>query len=305
MILCCGEALIDMIPDQNGAFVPHPGGAVFNTAIGLGRQGMDVGLLSGVSTDLFGQVLVASLEDSDVTIDHLIRSDRPTTLAFVTLSNGTASYAFYDENTAGRMLLSKDLPRALPERIDALFFGGISLAVEPCANFYLAVLKENAAERLVMLDPNIRPQFIQDEGRYRERLGQILEHTDILKVSDEDLNWIDPTEADLNYKVQKILKRGPKIVCLTLGAIGVKLFSGEGLIAQAAPTPVDVVDTVGAGDAFNAGFLTSLSRSNHKPKAVIESKSAAELKNAIDFATAFASDTVERQGSNPAWNFKP
>jgi fructokinase len=304
MILCCGEALIDMIPDQNGAFVPQPGGAVFNTAIGIGRQGIDVGLLSGVSTDLFGQVLVQSLEDSGVASDRLIRSDRPTTLAFVKLKDGKASYAFYDENTAGRMLAPTDVPDTLPSTINALFFGGISLAVDPCADFYLNLLKANAANHLIMLDPNIRPQFIGDESRYRDRLDQILRLTDILKISDEDLDWIDPTETNQENKVNKILGIGPKFLCLTLGAAGVKLFSKDGLIAQTVPTPVKVIDTVGAGDAFNAGFLTSLCRANSISKTTVATLSVANLQDAIDFASAFASDTVTRQGSDPARLFK-
>jgi fructokinase len=304
MILCCGEALIDMIPDSNGAFVPHAGGAVFNTAIGLGRQDIDVGLLSGVSTDLFGQVLVQSLEESGVATNHLIRFKRPTTLAFVTLTDGKAQYAFYDENTAGRMLLSADLPDALANNVEALFFGGISLAVEPCADFYLEMLKANAPRQLIMLDPNIRPQFIADETRYRARLNQFLELTDVLKISDEDLDWVDPSDADLKSKVEKILDLGPRLVCLTLGEHGVEVFSRDGLVAKTTPIPVTVIDTVGAGDAFNAGFLTSLSRNGALSKETITTLPEADLQKAIEFATAFATDTVTRQGSDPAWRFK-
>ena len=109
MILCCGEALIDMLPrtaaeDGVAAFAPVAGGAVFNTAIALGRLDVPVGLYTGLSTDLFGVMLEKSLADSGVNTELANRSDRPTTLAFVQLTNGQARYAFYDENTAGRML---------------------------------------------------------------------------------------------------------------------------------------------------------------------------------------------------------
>ncbi len=108
MILCCGEALIDMIasPTADGevAFVPHAGGAIFNTAIALGRLGASVGLVSGLSSDLFGDLLRARLAASSVDARHALTSDRPTTLAFVQLSNGHARYTFYDENSAGRVL---------------------------------------------------------------------------------------------------------------------------------------------------------------------------------------------------------
>ena len=114
MILCCGEALIDMIPaptarGQQG-FVPHPGGAVFNTAIALGRLGVRTGLLTGLSTDIFGQQLTEALTTSHVDASLAIRSDRPTTLAFVRLVDGHASYSFYDEYSAGRMLTPDDMP---------------------------------------------------------------------------------------------------------------------------------------------------------------------------------------------------
>ena len=128
MILSCGEALIDMLPRRTeggeDAFAPYPGGAVFNTAIALGRLGAPSGFLSGVSTDLFGQLLTAALAASGVDTAFLVRSARPTTLAFVTLRDGQASYAFYDDNTAGRMIRPGDLP-TLPETVEALFFGGI------------------------------------------------------------------------------------------------------------------------------------------------------------------------------------
>ena len=304
MILCCGEALIDMIPDEKGAFTPHAGGAVFNTAIGLGRQGVDVGLLSGVSSDMFGQKLVEDLEESSVQTGFLIRSDRPTTLAFVQLVDGKASYAFYDENTAGRMIASKDLPNKLPQEIKALFFGGISLAVEPCANTYLDMLLKNADDRLIMLDPNIRANFVDDEVRYRERLEKFLHHTDILKVSDEDLDWINPSDTDLGTKAAQIIEQGPKLVLVTLGADGAKAFTQKGIVAKASLSPVQVVDTVGAGDAFNAGILTSLTRGGALSKTAMASIADQDLNSVLKFAIAFATDTVTKQGANPAWNFQ-
>ena len=113
MILCCGEALIDMIEAQ-GAYTPHPGGAVYNTAIALGRLERSVGFLSGLSNDVFGTLLREGLQASHVDTSHVMFSDRPTTLAFVRLVNGNASYMFYDENTAGRSLDKSSLPAIQP-----------------------------------------------------------------------------------------------------------------------------------------------------------------------------------------------
>ncbi len=127
MILCCGEALIDMIPTptntQRDGFVPHTGGAIFNTAVALGRLGANSAMLTGLSTDMFGQQLKAGLEASKVETHLVIKVDRPTTLAFVQLRDGQATYDFYDENSAGRMLQPHDLPD-LTADINTLYFGG-------------------------------------------------------------------------------------------------------------------------------------------------------------------------------------
>ena len=303
MILCCGEALIDMIPNEVGAFEPIAGGSVFNTAIGLGRQGVPVGLLSGVSTDLFGQVLVDALTQSDVDTQTLIRSDRPTTLAFVKLVDGSASYAFYDENTAGRMIVQRDVPDTLPKDITALFFGGISLAVEPCAETYSSVLEKFGHDSVVMVDPNVRQSFIADENRYRARMAGILGNSDIVKISEEDLEWWDPENSSLEAKVAQLLKTGPSFVCLTLGSKGSELHDAKGLRCQMRAPTKQVVDTVGAGDAFSAGFLTSLYRQNQLSKDKVQHWSDAVLNDALEFASLFSADTVTRKGSDPAWNF--
>ena len=185
MLLCCGEALIDMIPtptnDGQMGFVPHSGGAIFNTAIALGRLGASAGLLTGMSSDMFGLQLTADLQASKVDASLLIPCDRPTTLAFVKLVDGHASYSFFDENSAGRMLAPADLP-VLPDTVSALYFGGISLACEPGADTYAALLEREATSRVVMLDPNIRPSFITNPEAYRARLGRMIAQADIVKV---------------------------------------------------------------------------------------------------------------------------
>ena len=175
MIICCGEALIDMLPRETpageAAFAPYAGGAVFNTAIALGRLGSQVQFFSGLSSDLFGEQLRTVLADSKVDSSPSHISDRPTTLAFVRLLNGHATYAFYDENTAGRMLTAADLPDITA---DALFFGGISLVVEPCGEAYKALMLREAPTKLTLSDPNIRPGCIKDEAAYRARLSAML-----------------------------------------------------------------------------------------------------------------------------------
>lgn len=304
MIICCGEALIDMIPDTDSSghthFTPHSGGAIYNTSIALGRLGIKTALLSGLSDDLFGKQLTHGLQASGVDTSFLITSQRPTTLAFVELKNGHATYTFYDENTAGRSILPTDLPD-LPAEIDALYFGGISLCSEPGADTYRHLAQKYAEQRCIILDPNIRPGFIEDETRYRERLDAMIAISDIVKVSDEDLHWIIPGAENIEEKAQFLQAHGPSIVVMTRGASGVSAFHGDGDILNVSSQKVKVVDTVGAGDTFNAGMLASLSQQGLLNKAAVFSITPRQLESALKSGAAVAAVTVSRAGANPPW----
>ncbi|WP_295311767.1 carbohydrate kinase [Roseobacter sp.] len=304
MILCCGEALIDMIPApvQAGGtgFVPHSGGAVFNTAVALGRLDVPTGFLTGLSTDLFGEQLRETLGHSKVDTRFCILSDRPTTLAFVRLTDGHATYTFYDENTAGRSLFPDQLPD-LPDDIGALYFGGISLISEPCADFYAALAMRDAGERLIVMDPNIRPGFIRDEDRYRARLDAMIRRTGILKVSDEDLEWILPGPGPLTEKASAIAARGPKIVIVTRGREGAFASFSDGTMVNAPARRVEVVDTVGAGDTFNAGVLAALASDGLLTRAGLDEIDGPLMKSALEHGARVAAVTVSRAGANPPW----
>ena len=304
MILCCGEALIDMIPEQtikgSDAYVPRSGGAIFNTAVGLGRLGCRTGLLSGISTDMFGHQLMADLRASNVDTRYVIRSNRPTTLAFVKLSDGHASYSFYDENSASRMIEPQDLPATL-EDISAMYFGGISLACDPGSETYAQLAEAHASDCVVMVDPNIRPSFIQDETKFRDRIERMLGLADIVKVSDEDLNWIIQTSDSLEEKIAQLSELGPSIVILTRGSSGAQATLPNGRSVFVASQKVDVVDTVGAGDTFNAGFLASLSESGLLSKSAIRTISENDVTKAIGFGARVAAINIGRAGANPPW----
>lgn len=297
MILCCGEALIDMLPRHTTAgeeaFAPHAGGAVFNTSIALGRLGADVQLFTGLSSDLFGDVLRNQLVASKVDASLCAVSDSPTTLAFVKLVDGHASYAFYDENTAGRMLSVDDLPDVTA---DAMFFGGISLVVEPCASAYEALMLREAPTRLTMIDPNIRPSFIKDEARYRARVMRMMAAADVVKTSDEDLEWISG-DVDANVLLGENKTR---IVLLTRGSKGVTIVTRDGS-RDVQANKATVVDTVGAGDTFNAGFLEGLSRSGHLSKDALSTATLDDLAAAAALGAKVAAITVSRAGANPPW----
>ena len=302
MILSCGEALIDMLPrvtaEGEAAFAPHAGGAVFNTAIALGRLGAPSGFFSGLSTDLFGAILTETLTASKVDSHLAARSGRPTTLAFVRLVNGQASYAFYDENTAGRMLSVADLP-ALPASVEALFFGGISLVNDPAAGAYEALLTREAGARVIMMDPNIRPGFITDAAAYRARIARMMALSDIVKLSDEDLVWLEG-EGDPVALARGLIARGPKVVCITEGAKGALAVTAREVVRVAAQK-VAVVDTVGAGDTFNAGVLAALHQAGALSKAAVAAADAGLLTAALTLGVKAAAVTVSRAGANPPW----
>ena len=304
MILCCGEALIDMIPTPTTTgcegFVPHAGGAVFNTAIALGRLGVPAGMLTGLSRDMFGQQLDAALADSGVDTSHVVYADRPSTLAFVQLTDGHAQYSFFDENSAGRMLMPADLP-SVSDAVTALYFGGISLACEPGAEAYAALLAREGTGRAVMMDPNIRSQFIEDADAYRARLSAMMAAADIVKVSDEDLAWIAPAPEGLDSKAAAVLAQGPAVIIVTRGGDGASGYLADGTIVHVPAQRVEIVDTVGAGDTFNAGVLAKLSELGALEKLALRQLSGETLSAALAHGARVAAITVSRAGANPPW----
>lgn len=301
MILCGGEALIDMLPRHTAegetAFMPAPGGAVFNTAIALGRLGADTGFWYGLSTDFFGEQLKASLSAAGVDYSLCPVSDRPTTLAFVTLVDGQARYAFYDENTAGRLADAGEL--SLSAATKALFLGGISLVTEPVAQSLETLALREAGRRVIMIDPNIRPSFIRDEKAYRSRLEQLAGCADIVKVSDEDLAWWSGSN-DLDASARQLLDKGVRLVLVTQGGHEALALTRHAS-ARVTPPSVTVVDTVGAGDTFNAGALDQLQRDGRLNHDGLDSLDTADLERVLNRASRAAAVTVSRAGANPPW----
>ncbi|AZO48365.1 MAG: carbohydrate kinase [Mesorhizobium sp.] len=302
MILCCGEALIDMLPrtttEGEPAFAPYVGGAVFNTAIALGRLGAPAGFFSGLSSDLFGGQFREALGASKVSSTYAHTSPRPTTLAFVRLTNGQATYTFYDENTAGRMLTIEDLP-SLGAEIEAMLFGAISLISEPAGSAYEEFMRREHNSRVMMLDPNIRPNFIPDKAKHLRRIREMMAMADIVKLSDEDLNWFDEAGSHEDV-IRNWLDRGPKLIVVTHGSEGAVGYSKSHKVTVT-PQKVAVVDTVGAGDTFNAGILASLHEQGLLTKAAIGDLSEDAIRQALTLGAKAAAVTVSRAGANPPW----
>jgi fructokinase len=302
MIVCCGEALIDMLPRESGAgepsFAPYVGGAVFNTSVALGRLDIPVGFFTGVSTDYFGGLLSDALKASNVKLDFIKFSDLPTTLAFVRLVDGHATYLFYDENTAGRMLYESDLP-AIGDGVEAMHFSCISLIPEPCGSTYEALMKREQGRRVMMFDPNIRKNFIKDKPSHLARMKRMLAYADIIKLSDEDLDWFGES-GSMDEIAARWLELGPKLMVVTRGGDGLVAFSKRYRVATPGEK-VKVVDTVGAGDTVNAGILASLRDQGLLTKPGIAALSEAQIRSVLDFSGKAAAITVSRAGANPPW----
>lgn len=301
MIICCGEALIDMLPrtttQGEDAFSPYAGGSVFNTALALGRLGLKTGFFTGLSSDMFGDILRQALTASGVDHGYCATLDLHTTLAFVRLVNGQASYAFFDENTAGRMITEAQLP-ALGDDVEALHFGAISLIPDPCGATYESLMRREHGSRVISLDPNIRPGFITDTDKHRARIDRLIAMSDIVKMSDEDLEWFGMPDMETAARIW--LGQGPSLVVFTRGARGAIGFSREHTV-EVDGVQVTVADTVGAGDTFNAGILASLKRDNLLSKQAMKTLSAEAIGNALRLGAKAAAVTVSRPGANPPW----
>ena len=302
MFLLCGEALMDMLPrtlaEGGEAYLPVPGGAMYNTAIALGRLGEETGFFAGVSTDLFGQQLIDHLEESGVNTDYCVRSTNPTTLAFVKLTDGIAKYSFMDENSAARMLSVDAIP-AFPKTVHAFHFGAISLIQEPCGSVFEALAGRVHESAVISLDPNIRPSFITDESTYRERLNRMIAMSDIIKVSEEDLEWLAP-DGRFEQVAQDWIESSAAIVILTMGGEGTRCITSS-MDIQVPVTPVEVVDTVGAGDTFNAGFLAGLRGSGVLTKTRLKTIDRDSLRSAMEYGSRVAAYTVGQAGAKPPW----
>ncbi|TIS54193.1 MAG: carbohydrate kinase, partial [Mesorhizobium sp.] len=218
--------------------------------------------------------------------------------AFVRLTNDQATYTFYDENTAGRMLTIEDLPK-LGAEIEAMLFGAISLISEPAGSAYEEFMRREHESRVMMLDPNIRPNFIPDKAKHLRRIREMMAMADIVKLSDEDLNWFDEAGSHEDV-VRNWLERGPKLIVVTHGGEGAVGYSKDHRVTVV-PQKVKVVDTVGAGDTFNAGILASLHEQGLLTKAAIGNLPEDAIRKALKLGAKAAAVTVSRAGANPPW----
>ncbi len=302
MIVSCGEALIDFLPTKDGegrdSYRPAVGGSPYNVALTTGRLGIATGFLGGISTDFFGEMLAAELERSKVSLRYAGRSARPTTLAFVSLAHEEPQYAFFDENSAGR-LHDPAAHAPIADDVEALHFSSFSLATEPFASRLATVMDQNRGKRVISYDPNVRPTLIPDREEFRRRAELFAHGADIVKISGADLDWLHPGGA-VETIAAGWLAGGAGIVVVTRGGAGVTAYTRTGSIFSPVQ-PITIADTVGAGDSFAGGLLARLSEKGLLSIGAVRSVDHAALKDALDFANRVAAVTCSRPGADPPW----
>ncbi len=294
-ILVAGEALYDLVAAGGGELRGRPGGGPFNTARTIGRLRQPVAFLGRVSTDGLGEELERLLAADGVDLGGVVHTAEPTTLALAYLDvAGAASFRFYQAGTSVPGLTARAALAALPPGVSAVHVGGLGLMLEPIAGALEAVVDELADRTLIVVDPNCRPGVIDDAAAYRARLARILGHSHLVKVSVEDLAWLDPGRPPV-AAARALLELGPAAALLTCGAEGATAIGPWGEIAVPSPA-ARVVDTIGAGDAFTGGFLAWWRSRGLGRDALGE---AELVVGATEFAVAVASLTCGRPGASP------
>ncbi len=298
MIVVCGEALIDIVPGGDGTRRPMPGGGPFNTARALARLGAPTEFLGRLSTDPFGVMLAQQLKADGAGLSLVSYGPESTTLAVAELDGqGLAEYEFFVKGTSAPNLTPEMLPPTLPADVRALHIGTLGVVLEPMATTLTEMALREGDHRLVMLDPNIRSMLVTDANEYRERLDALIGHSTIVKASEADLEWLFP-EQDVDGAADHLLALGARLVLVTLGAAGALGASPRGHLRVAAPE-VEVVDTIGAGDAFGAAVLAWLH--NHGALRADLALDNEQLRSMLSFACLVAAITCTRVGADPPW----
>ncbi|MFE7132583.1 carbohydrate kinase [Streptomyces sp. NPDC057638] len=294
MIVVAGESLIDLLPEPATATTalaplhPRPGGGPYNTALALGRLGGPAAFCSRVSTDAFGEALLTRLRTAGVGLSLVARGPEPTTLAVATVgADGSAGYGFYAQGTADRLF---ELPPPLPDEVEAMAFGTCSLVLEPGASAYEALLRREAGRgRFILLDPNVRPGIIPDPDAWRQRFTGLLPQVSLLKLSEEDADWLGG------------VPRGPEAVVVTRGSGGLEVRPRDGARVVVPAIPVTVADTIGAGDTVNAALLHAVRHADALRPGALRRLTSEQWRAILSFAAQAAAVTCSRAGANPPY----
>lgn len=296
-IALAGEALIDFTGSGGMAFQGHCGGSPLNAAVACARLGQPTAYLTQLSTDLFGEQLLQHMHANGIDTRFVQRNDAPTTVAFVERGPLTNRYAFYSRGSADSGWSPETLP-ALPESCRFLHFGSISLLQDPAARRITELVVANAGQRVVVFDPNVRLSLIGNLPAYRQRMTPWLACTDLLKLSDEDVDALAPGVPH-DDAATAWLQAGPRAVVITCGGDGAVLYrNGHKPMPIKAPQ-ADVVDTIGAGDTFTAGLSVALLNQGVTEAIELAGLSDAAWYQVLRFAATAAALNCTREGANP------
>lgn len=302
MIVVSGEALMDVFAagdTPTGVRLDgRIGGSPLNVAIGLARLAQPVAFFGALSNGFLGDRLLAALHAEGVSTACTARLPAPTTLSLVGVdAHGVPSYAFYGEGAADRLLPLSALVNVPVAQ--AYHFGSYAMAVDPVATTQRALVERECrpgASSVIAYDPNIRLNVEPDLARWRESLAWMLPRTQLLKVSDEDIGLLYPG-ADVAHLASEWLAAGVALVVVTRGAQGAWAWTAAQR-AAAAPVPVQVIDTVGAGDTFQAALLTALAERGLLSRQALPALTQAVLDEVLRFATQAAAITCSRRGAD-------
>jgi fructokinase len=301
MLLSCGDALIDFLPvaaaDGHDAMRPKVGGSCFNVAVGMARLGAPCGFVGGISTDLFGRMIEDYAVESMIDLQFATRSAHQTKLAFVTMVGGQPSYAFYDENTASRNWSYQR--GSIPFRdIDAIHLGSTTLIDANAMQHAFALIADAQGSTTISLDPNCRPSLVANKGHYVAGINAFAAAADIIKLSDVDFDYLYGGD-DYAAKAITMLAAGAKLVVLTRGDHGALAWHAQAGEFEIAAPQVRVVDTVGAGDSFQAALLFALRAIGRIERRALAGTTADELSRVLTFAATCGAIACTRAGANP------
>jgi fructokinase len=285
--LVIGESLIDIVESDE-----HVGGSPLNVAVGLGRLGREVDFLTYIADDAYGRRITEYLNAAGVQLVSESRTAERTATARSTIAeDGSADYVFDLD-----WQLSGTPPVAPPLFVHT---GSIAAVQDPGCLAVAALIDTYRVSATVTFDPNVRPSLIADRDLARERIEHLVERSDIVKVSEEDLRWLDPDRPPERI-AQTWLALGPAIVAVTMADRGAAAVCAAG-VARVPARPVQVVDTVGAGDAFMVGLIDALWASDllgAQRRAELAALDLDALTTALEAASAAAALTVGRAGAD-------
>jgi fructokinase len=299
-----GEALVDLIEDTPDHPVAYPGGSPANVAVALARLGQPVQLLTQLGDDPHGQLLLAHLRDNDVRLapGSLLDCPRTSTARTSLSSDGQARYTFdiaWQHFEAPRRLDAPSDGWADPTTT-CLHTGSLATVLAPGADDVAAIVHAARETSTISFDPNCRPTLIEDVRSARNRCQTLVADSDVVKASLEDLAWLYPGRAYQEVG-QEWLDRGCGLVVITMGGDGAWACTRHRETAVSA-FPVDVVDTVGAGDAFTAGLLSALGQAGLlgvANRAALSAIDEETLGTVVTFAARVAAATCGRRGADP------